>query len=246
MSQSQQEVLSDVERAQTYKVLAECYYPPDEALMALLAEVSQSATEFVCEIARGAGKGAAALGENTVSAGIPNLVDWIAEPHQQEWIKSNLNRLTERIDADFHKEITQAIGDGLAEGEPIDTIRKRIEAIGEEGGRFSRASAERIARTESQRAVMGGRELLWQETGVVSAKVWDAVDDACPFCQSMDGKIVALGTPFWPQGTSIDISVENAEGEETTRSLQTNFSDIDAPPLHPNCRCSMTPQIIET
>ena len=52
---SQQEVLSDVERAQTYKVLAECYYPPDEALMALLAEVSQSATEFVREIARGAG-----------------------------------------------------------------------------------------------------------------------------------------------------------------------------------------------
>ena len=50
----QQEVLTDVDRAQTYKVLAECYYPPDEALMALLAEVSQSATEFVCEIARNA------------------------------------------------------------------------------------------------------------------------------------------------------------------------------------------------
>ncbi len=46
-----QTMLSDVVRSQTYKLLAECYYPPDDELIALLREVSKSPSALICQIA---------------------------------------------------------------------------------------------------------------------------------------------------------------------------------------------------
>ena len=47
-----QTLLSDTLRAQTYKVLAECFYAPDDELMALLREVSESPSDFIRQIAK--------------------------------------------------------------------------------------------------------------------------------------------------------------------------------------------------
>ena len=43
-------MLSDTLRAQTYKVLAECFYAPDDELMALLREISESPSDFIRQI----------------------------------------------------------------------------------------------------------------------------------------------------------------------------------------------------
>jgi TorA maturation chaperone TorD len=51
-----QTLLSEALRAQIYKVLAECYYPPDEELMSLLAEVSESPSALICQLAKIAGE----------------------------------------------------------------------------------------------------------------------------------------------------------------------------------------------
>ncbi|KKN03753.1 hypothetical protein LCGC14_1104500 [marine sediment metagenome] len=45
----------ETRRAEDYKVLAECYYPPDERLMAMLAGLAESATGPIAEIVRCAG-----------------------------------------------------------------------------------------------------------------------------------------------------------------------------------------------
>ena len=45
-----QTLLSDTLRAQTYKVLAECFYAPDDELMALLREISESPSDFIRQI----------------------------------------------------------------------------------------------------------------------------------------------------------------------------------------------------
>ncbi len=50
-----QTLLSDTLRAQIYKVLAECYYPPDNDLMAGLRELTGSPCDFICRIADIAG-----------------------------------------------------------------------------------------------------------------------------------------------------------------------------------------------
>ena len=49
-----QTLLSDTLRSQTYKVLAECYYSPDDDLMAGLRELTESPSDLVCLIANSA------------------------------------------------------------------------------------------------------------------------------------------------------------------------------------------------
>ena len=51
-----QTLLSDTLRAQIYKVLAECYYPPDDDLMIGLKELAESPSALICRIAKIAGE----------------------------------------------------------------------------------------------------------------------------------------------------------------------------------------------
>jgi hypothetical protein len=86
--------------------------------------------------------------------------------------------------------------------------------------------AESIARTEIIAAENGGQQALWeqaQEDGLLSStqtRRWSATGDkrCCDVCNDyLDGQEVAFDEPF------------DADGEE-----------VDMPPAHPNCRCSMT------
>ena len=46
-----QTLLNDTLRAQTYKVLVECYYPPGDDLMVGLKELTESSSAFITQIA---------------------------------------------------------------------------------------------------------------------------------------------------------------------------------------------------
>jgi SPP1 gp7 family putative phage head morphogenesis protein len=77
---------------------------------------------------------------------------------------------------------------------------------------FSADRAETIARTETATADTQGTIAGWRESGVVGGLQWLAAPDCCDECQEMDGEIVPLDDGF-PDGD---------------------------PPLHPNCRCTVT------
>jgi len=84
-----------------------------------------------------------------------------------------------------------------------------------DGYAFSDARAETIARTEANNALNQGTMTTWQESGVVSGKTWIVGDGCCDDCADLDGETVDLDEDF--------------------------PGDVgDAPPGHPNCRCSMT------
>ena len=51
-----QTLLSDTLRSQTYKVLAECFYTPDDDLMVALRELTESPSGFICQITDIAGE----------------------------------------------------------------------------------------------------------------------------------------------------------------------------------------------
>lgn len=84
--------------------------------------------------------------------------------------------------------------------------------------------ATTIARTEILSASNEGRLAAWraaQEKGLLregQRRVWVVTPDdrLCPSCEAMDGQTVDLGEPF--------------ESDD--------FGAVDAPPLHPNCRCT--------
>jgi hypothetical protein len=91
-----------------------------------------------------------------------------------------------------------------------------------------------IARSESARAFTRGQEQAWKDTDVVAGKRWLLAPDACAFCAQFyaeyGNRVVPIGEPFAPIGTSI-----SADGQ----TMVLDYEDIETPPLHPNCRCDM-------
>ncbi len=97
----------------------------------------------------------------------------------------------------------------------------------------TRAAA--IARTETTRTANAAKEDAWAQSGIVGTKVWFTAEDekVCPYCSTMDGKEIDLGSSFLGLGDSID----GSDGS----SLTADYSSVGGPPLHPNCRCDLIP-----
>ena len=116
-------------------------------------------------------------------------------------------------------------------GETIADAGKKIEAF----FKLKRSyDAERIARTELIRAAHQGAIEAYSQSGVVVAKEWLTGRDekVCPWCSQMDGKQVELREKFYELGETLE--VDNLK-------MSFDYSEITAPPLHPNCRCDLIP-----
>lgn len=89
--------------------------------------------------------------------------------------------------------------------------------------------AETISRTETIAATNQGQLEYWNQLaddGIIDSgsarKVWLVTPDdrLCPLCAPLDGKSVPIDEPFI-----------------------TELGEVDAPPLHPNCRCAMSLEV---
>ena len=165
------------------------------------------------------------------------LIDFIEQPGAQDAIRAHNFEFAQRVNQSTADSFKKQMAIGLEKGESIPEITKRIEAMGTEWQGYR---AERVARTESARALMTGREEQWRQSGVVGAKVWDANGDACPFCLDMDGKIVEIGVPYFGEGVTQSVDFKGREIK-----LNHNYGVVNGPPLHLNCRCSLQPQLID-
>jgi len=121
---------------------------------------------------------------------------------------------------------------GLQAGETIPELTTRTRSFFE-GMKTWRA--EQIARSESSRASHQGMVESWKQSEVVEAITWDAQADACPYCVELDGTTVAINGKFFEQGSSMTV-----EGAGT---LNFNYEPVTAPPLHPNCRCTLRAEL---
>ena len=83
---------------------------------------------------------------------------------------------------------------------------------------FSEARSMMIARTETAFADVAGNMVGYRESGVVKSKKWIVGGACCELCQELEGVIVDLDDSF-PSGGG------------------------DGPPLHPNCRCDVSPVV---
>lgn len=146
-----------------------------------------------------------------------------------------------RLTRDFASEVVDVVGDdvyeavkeGLKAEENVQGIAKRIAAV---YGEKRDSAAERIARTEVNRALNAGAQETWKSAGIVQNE-WLASVDACEFCTAMNGKRVALGEPFVKSGATI----RGADGGTYTAK----YGAVLHPTLHPNCTCTVVP-IVET
>lgn len=132
------------------------------------------------------------------------------ERESMDVVEERLERLREGGDKD--------VGEALA---------RIIERATDRSGRMKQWRAERIARTETMRALNSGMEQAWirlAEAGEIdgdrAVKEWQITYDerTCRTCRPLDGKQRRLGSQFGPLRGG---------------------GWIMAPPVHPNCRCTL-------
>ena len=164
------------------------------------------------------------------------MIDFIDRPEVQNAIRAHNFDFARAVNQASADNLRQQLLTGQAAGESIPELTKRVQDTFDG---WEKWRAERVARTESARALMLGQEEQWRESGVVAAKVWDANADSCPFCQEMDGKVAGLGNSYKNVGDKMTVDFNG-----NPIHMNFNYLSIEGPPLHPNCRCSLQPQLI--
>lgn len=136
--------------------------------------------------------------------------------------------------------LKRALNKAIREGKEPHELAGEVRKIFSRSAKRSRA--DMIARTEMKRATEAGQIRAWRDEGVV-AKEWSAQDDACPFCQTMDGRRTTLWGNFHKVGDTMKPSAEVAErlGLTSTPTMTFGYESVKHPPLHPNCNCVLIP-----
>ena len=134
---------------------------------------------------------------------------------------------------------TQTTLDNL--GELIDgelkagsSLAQITEAVNNQFDEWNGWRAEMVARTESFAAANSATKEAWKETGVVKTIKWYTADDemVCDYCGDMSDTEIDISDNFFNKGDSITAG---------DNSMSLDYDDVDAPPLHVNCRCYIRP-----
>ena len=140
--------------------------------------------------------------------------------------------------------VTEIIGTGVLDGLTIPEIASKVQdwAVAEEDGvRATRRRALTIARTESQRATRSAEVEAWKSSGLVEGKTWLLAPDPCEFCEAaskaFSADAVGIEDAFYEKGHTLT----GADGG----TMVLDYESIQGPPLHPNCRCSLQPKLMD-
>jgi HK97 family phage portal protein len=148
----------------------------------------------------------------------------------RDYVTRRVDKLADNTNDETIRKINQSLADGIAAGESLSKLKKRINTIYFDA---TTKRSERIARTETIAASNEAANEAYRQSPVVTAKEWHVEPDACEFCRTFSGKVVGLDEPFAANGTDVS-------GEEGG-NLRINYENIEHPPLHPNCRCAILP-----
>lgn len=202
----------------------------------LMSKSSQVAIKLIADYQTGQSDDSG----NDVTPGRYTLIDF------KKYIDERGPIVAATIDDETAKQLRATLTEGLNAGEGYTDLAARVETT---YGAASGYRAERIARTESISAANTANIDAWQSSGVVEAKEWYTDSDAntCPFCDEMDGKIIGLSDNYFEKGSTMSVvKGQDGDGKDITQNLNLDFEDVDAPPLHVSCRCTVLPVLINT
>lgn len=155
----------------------------------------------------------------------------------QDYYNSRSTKVSKSVNDETEKQLRAELAEGIRSGETSYELRARVEKV---FGFAATVRADRIARTEVTTAQSFADIEAWDQSGVVEAKEWFVAGDerVCRLCRPMNGKIIGLRDNYFNKG---DVYVGD-EGQ----SINLDYSDIQGPSLHNNCRCVLLPVLIET
>lgn len=176
----------------------------------------------------------------------------VTNPYIEQFIKDRAFRFSFDVNEQTLQTLGESLQDGIAQGESIPQLKERVKRIlgfgGGKTGKYPGSKqdnyrARRIARTEVIRASNYSANQAYIQSGVITGKEWlcAAQERTCPYCSKLNGKVVKLEENFFNLGDTYTVLTEDEEGNNITKSMLLNYEDVGAPPLHPNCRCTLVP-----
>lgn len=133
-----------------------------------------------------------------------------------EYLDARSVAIAELVNETTAADVRRVLADQSASGASIDDMAKAVSDLFTEQKTMR---AQRVARTEIIGAANWAATEAARQSGVVSAKTWLAASTAEEDCAALSG-----------------VSVPLDEG----------FGTVSEPPLHPNCRCTLTFELKET
>jgi len=166
--------------------------------------------------------------------GLPDAELDMALEGIQNHLDKHILKMAGSVNKTTINKIRKTLKEGIAEGESVVNLTKRVNSVFREAS-VSRAAA--IARTEVMKAANVASVEAYKQSGVVEAKQWlTALDErTCPWCSDMNGKTIGLEKGFFVEGDKLDVG---------GKVLNFDYEDIQEPPLHTNCRCTTVPIIV--
>lgn len=150
-------------------------------------------------------------------------------PEMRKVVEAEILKISGIYNEETLKTLEKTLTAGQAEGESLAKLKKRVESVFSEAKGYR---AERIARTESLRVSNTTAEESYKQNGFNKVE-WFINPGACEFCRTYSGRSREIGSKF----NTIGDVVSGDEGGQ----LRIDYSDINVPPLHPNCTCSLVP-----
>jgi len=131
-------------------------------------------------------------------------------------------------------DIKSSLKKALEEGKSIQEAQKIVKDL---PTTTWKTRSDLIARTEIMRASNYGMIEAYKQTGIVTKKIWVAAGDACPICAPLHNMTVEIEETFFDMGDEIEYATKDKDGNQISKTYKCEYSTIDAPPLHVNCRC---------
>lgn len=163
-------------------------------------------------------------------AGADESVEFTVNESVAGFIHTSTRRMAQRFNEETLEQLSRSLAEGINAGESVQKLKARVESIYTEVRGYR---SERIARTETLKASNNATNFAYKQSGFVKEKEWFANPGACEFCNAMNGKIFGLSDSFSQIGQEI-------EGEDGGL-MAVSYENIENPPLHPNCRCTILP-----
>lgn len=156
--------------------------------------------------------------------------DWLiaaqVKPQLAKWIE-NTSQLESLA---ISEELAAVVRGGIASGSTISEIAS---GLIESTAALTQQRAEMLARTTTNWCYNEGAVSQYEASGFGQLG-WSATDDdaTCEFCMALDGKTFSLRTIVVASGDSLS----GLDGGSMTAGI-----DVEHPPLHPHCRCTILP-----
>lgn len=171
---------------------------------------------------------------NTAAHFAQNEADYAISQATLNALQQSTDRMASNFNDDTIDYLNDTLSEGITAGEGFDQLSKRVASVYEQAADYR---TDRVARTETQNASNSATLDAYHQNPAVTSMQWYANPGACEFCSSLDGTQVGLDDTFVAQGDSVD--VEQDDGSQHT--YQADYGDVNTPPLHPNCECTIIP-----